>query len=97
MSAALRGGARAGGLRRAALLDRPRDIVFIDMVRDGAGPRRTRARTLAGAGASDRGEHAVSRREIERVLETATPVEGAARCHPSWARIEPAKATFDEA
>jgi hypothetical protein len=59
----------------AALLDRPRDIVFVDMVRDGTGPRRTRARPLAAPDASDRGEHAVSRREIERVLETATPAE----------------------
>jgi predicted ATPase len=62
----------------AALLDRPRDIAVIDMVRDGAGPRRSRARRLAAAGASDRGERSVSRGEIERLLATATapPVDG---------------------
>jgi len=55
----------------AALLDRPRDIAVIDMVRDGTGPRRSRARTIATADASDRGERTVSRGEIERLLATA--------------------------
>lgn len=64
----------------AALMDRPRDILFVDMVRDvtpdGAGPRRTRIRRVAAADTSDRGEHTVSRREIERVLATAMLDDG---------------------
>lgn len=61
----------------AALLDRPRDVVYVDMVRDGRGPRRSRARPIADPGEDDRGEQKVSRREIERVLATAG-VEGGA-------------------
>jgi predicted ATPase len=54
----------------AALMDAPDSIAFIDMVRQGDGPRRTRARHLAAQG-GDRGRSTVSVAEIERLLSTA--------------------------
>jgi predicted ATPase len=60
----------------APLLERPEDIVCIDMVRAGAGPRFTRARRAAPDGA-ERSEHTVSVQELERLLAAALlDVEG---------------------
>ncbi|WP_437738611.1 AAA family ATPase [Sorangium sp. So ce1335] len=52
----------------AALMDRPDDIVVVDMIRQGIEPRRSRARRIAGPGDVDRGRHTVSAAEIERLL-----------------------------
>jgi predicted ATPase len=55
----------------ATLMDRPEDIVVVDMVRQGMDPRRSRARRIAGPGDTDRGLRTVSVAEIERLLTSA--------------------------
>jgi hypothetical protein len=52
--------------------DHPASIRCFDMVRHGAGLRRTRVRSVAPAGVIDR-EHYVSRGELRRILEAAAP------------------------
>lgn len=60
----------------AALLHQPESLVFADLVRRGDGVQSTRMRHVWREGdPRDRGATTVSAREVERLLETARPVD----------------------
>jgi predicted ATPase len=58
----------------AALMESPECIVCFDLVRQGKGLRRTRARKVAPPGEIDRAQY-VSLGELQRTLETAKPAD----------------------
>jgi predicted ATPase len=60
----------------SSLMDGPGDVVLLDMVRQGEGPQRTRARRIAARGDADGAQRAASFVEVEPLVDAAPTQEG---------------------